>query len=275
MLTKIFKKVKKQTGVSFLEVMIAVALMGIVTTAILRFYLTQHRHYMVQEDITDIQQSVRASIDELTRNIRMAGHELPPGLTAIVAWDTNPDTIMITYQSAGCDTYLSAAMPQPSAELKMATDISCFWDGQWVFIYEPDSGGGEWFEITEVQVAAKHIQHNTMPLSKSYGKDAIMLSMTQVKFYIDTTNPAQPNLMISLPGQTPQVYAENVTDLQFKYRMKSGNIVDVPALVENIRDIMIYVQGRSRKPDYEDDSNDPYRYREFSTSVSLRNVGTS
>lgn len=270
------KNARSQRGTTFLEVMIALAIMGLVTTAIFKLYITQHKNYMTQDDITTIQQNVRASIDELSRHIRMAGYDLPLGLPSITASNTNPDTITITYLFNGCDTYLASAMPQPSAELKCATDVSCFYDGQWVYIYDPDSAVGEWFEITQVQVAAKHLQHNTMTLSRKYQANALVLAMTQIKFFVDNaTDPNHPNFMIQLMGQNPQVFAEDITDLQFQYHMKNGTIVDVPTVIDNIREVSIFVTGRSHNPDVElaEELVDQYRRRAFSTTVYLRNVG--
>ena len=269
-------KIKSQRGTSFLEVMIALLILGVVTTAIFKLYITQHKNYLTQDDITTIQQNVRASIDELSRHIRMAGYDLPQGLSSIAAANTNPDTITITYLSNGCDTYLSAAMPQPSSELKCGTDISCFYDGQWIFIYDPDSAAGEWFEITQVQAAAMHLQHNTMVLSRKYDANALVLAMSQIKFFVDnTTDPNHPNLMIHIMGQPPHVFAEDITDLQFQYCMKNGAVVDVPTVIDNIREVSILVMGRSHKPDVElaEELENQYRQRTFSTSVYLRNVG--
>jgi len=266
---------RKQTGArgfSIMEVLISLVLMGMVTTAVLKTYLTQHEHYLIQDDISQIQQSARASIDELTRQIRMAGYGLPDGLEAIDAYNTNPDTITVNYQTSDCDTYLAAAMPMPSAELKCATDISCLSDNQWVYIFEPDSGGGEWFVITHVQTASRMLQHNTMSLSRSYGKDAVILLMYQVKFYIDnTTDPNKPCMMIKLFGQNPQVYAENISDLQLTYRLEDGTIVDVPTVSEDIREVKISLTGRSANPD-PDKTSDPYRLRTYTSSVNVRNI---
>jgi len=270
-------KIKSLRGTSFLEVMIALLILSVVTTAIFKLYITQHKNYLIQDDVTNIQQNVRASITELSRHIRMAGYNLPMGLPALAAANTNPDTITITYQSAGCDTYLSESMSQPSAELKCATDVSCFKNGQWVYIFDPDSAVGEWFEITEVQAGTKCLQHNTMALSRAYGKDAIVLVMTQVKFFIDeTTDPNHPDLMLQLPGQPPIPYAENICDLQFRYRMKNGLVLDAPTLVNDVREVMIFAIGRSNNPDIEltKEVEGQYRHRSFSTSVYLRNIDT-
>jgi type II secretory pathway pseudopilin PulG len=271
-------KLRKQHGTSFLEVIIALAIMGVITTAIFKLYIASHKNYIVQDEVQFTQQNARASIDELARQIRMAGYDLPLGMDAIESANTDPDTITINYRSNNCDTYLSDPMPQPSAELKCATDISCFYDGQWVYIFEPDSGGGEWFEITEVQKAAFHIQHRTMTLSKKYGKDAILISLNSVKFFIDeTTDPDYPTLMVQSMGQGPQIYADNIIDLQFQYRMKNGVLLDSLVLSDDLREVLISVTGRSLNEDIDFDNfgvtDDSYRYRTFGTSVFLRNVG--
>lgn len=273
-MNKLMKKLKDKKGVSFLEVMIALLITGILTASMLRLYITQHKNYMIQEDVTEIQQNARASIGELSRQIRMAGYDLPIGLEGIKAYNTNPDTLIIVYQGDDCDTYLSNSMPNTSAELKVGTDPSCFYDGQWVFIYDADSAQGEWFEITHVQVDAKHIQHNTMQLSRKYGANALLLSITQVKYYIDNTSePDHPKFMMQFMGQPPQVFAENITDLQFRYKMKNGATVDNPSLTQNIREIIIDISGRSDRPEVDDEGHESFRNRSFSTSVFLRNIG--
>jgi len=265
-------KIIDNNGASLVEMLIGLFLAGLVTASIFEVYINQHKNWNIQDDVTEIQQSARASIDELTRNIRMAGHELPIGLPAIEAFNTNPDTIVINFVEDGCQAVIEHPMPQPSSELRCdGHDVSCFYDGQWAYIFQPDSGGGEFFEISHVQVAASNIQHNKMPLSKVYPEDAILLALQRMKYYVDYTDSLHPNLMIVLPGQAPAVYAENITDLQFRYRMKNGTMVDVPPIVEDVRAVEITISGRSDRPD-PDFPNDPYRTRTYTSIVNLRNM---
>jgi hypothetical protein len=270
---RMLKKLQEHRGISLVEMLIALGLTGIVTASVLKAYITQHKNYMIQDDITTIQQNVRASVDELSRQLRMAGYALPLGLPSLEAGNTDPDTVTITYHDDGCDTYLAAAMPLPSAELKCGTDISCFHDGQWVFIFEPDSGGGEFFEITHVQADAFHLQHNTMTLSRAYGADAVVLSLLRVQYYVDNTDTTHPNMMMKLPGKPAQVFAENISDLQFQYKLVDGTIVDVPVAIEDVREVIITVTGRSNMADPDRAEGENYRYRTYTTSVALRNLG--
>jgi hypothetical protein len=259
-------------GVSLIEALIALLMTGIITASVFKVYINQHKNWTIQGDVTDVQQNARAAIDELTRQIRMAGYELPLGLACIEAYNTNPDTIVINYSNGGCDAVIEHTMPNPSAELRCdGHDVSCFQDGQWAYIFQPDSGGGEFFLITHVQTAASHIQHNTMVLSKAYSKDAIVISLEQVKFFVDYSDSLHPNLMLQLPGQAPAVYSENIEDLQFQYRMKNGTIVDVPAIDTDIREVLITLVARTHNPD-PDFTQNPYRRRSFTSRVNLRNL---
>ena len=271
-------QLRSERGTTLIELMIALVLTGIVTLAIMKTYVTQHENYLVQDDVTTMQQGARACIDELTRQIRMAGHDLPLGLPAIVATNTNPDTITVRYHGNDCDTYLSEAMPNTSAELKLGSDISCFESDQWVYIYDPDSAKGEWFKISEVQVAAFHIQHRYEPknLSRAYDADALLLALNQVKFFIDeTADPDNPTLMIQLGGDPPQPYADHISDLQFRYRLANGTIVDEPVLVSDVREVLISITAKSTRPKFESDGevDGPGKVRTYTSSVSLRNIG--
>lgn len=269
---KIMKKINSNAGMSLIEMLIGLFLAGLVTASVFEVYINQHKNWVIQDDVTNIQQNGRAAIDELSRQLRMAGHALPAGIKSIEAYDTNPDTIVINYVSNGCDATISDPMPRPSAELKLlGQDISCFYDDQWAYIWDPVAQTGEFFMITEVQGAAYHIQHRTMALSKKYDQGAILLSLSRLKYYIDYSDTLHPNLMLEIPGLGTSVYAENIEDLQFKYTMRNGIVYDTPPIIEDIREIQITVRARSDKPDIDFEEN-PYRKREYATKVNLRNL---
>jgi type II secretory pathway pseudopilin PulG len=269
---KLKHKITGSAGFSLLEALVAIILAGVVITAVFKVYVNQHKSWNQQEEIIDMQQNARAAIDELTRQIRMAGLGLPLKLDGIEAYNTNPDTIILNYADGNCQVTIEHKMPNPSSELRCdGHDVSCFWDGQWIFIFDPDSGGGEFFEISHVQTGSSHIQHNTMDLSKAYDAGAILLALTRVKFYIDNTDTLHPNLMIELPGQNPQVYAENIVDLQFRYVMKNGAVVDVPAIPEDIRQVLINLTARTNNREI-DLPGQPYRTRVISSAVNVRNL---
>jgi len=265
-------KLRSNSGTSVIEVLIALFMAGIVTAAVFEVYINQHKNWNIQEDISDVQQNGRVAVDELSRQLRMAGHELPLGINAIEAYDTNPDTIVINYSNGGCEAPIEHKMPLPSSELRCdGHDVSCFYDGQIAYIFHPDSGGGEFFEISHIQLSSSNIQHNKWPLTTTYDKGAIIISLTRLKYYIDYSDSLHPNLMLEIPGKTPQIYAENIEDLQFRYTMKGGAVVNVPPSSADVREIHIDVVARSNRPDV-DFPDDPYRRRTYSTKVNTRNL---
>ena len=48
MRTKLIPMLKNARGFSLLEVLIALTITGVITAAVMRTYVTQHRNYMVQ-----------------------------------------------------------------------------------------------------------------------------------------------------------------------------------------------------------------------------------
>jgi len=63
------------SGFTLVELMIALALTGIIATAMYTFFLGQQRSATVQQDLVGIQQDLRAVMQALTRDIRMAGYD--------------------------------------------------------------------------------------------------------------------------------------------------------------------------------------------------------
>ena len=268
---RILKSIK---GLTLVEILIALIITGILSAAMFRIYINQHHAWMIQDSVIEMQQNARAGIDELGRQLRQTGYELPNGLPPLEAYDTNPDTIVIHYNGGECDAPIEHAMPQPSAELRCdGHDVSCFVDGQTAYIFDPFTETGEFFVITQVQVASSHVQHNTTTFSKCYPKGSIILSLDRVKFYIDQSNALHPKLMVQVGAYTPQVYAEDITDLQFTYKLKNNMVVSVPPLAEDVREIYVTVTARTQNPDIEFTSS-PYRFETYRSGVYLRNLGS-
>ena len=266
-------KINNTKGFTLVEMLIAATISVIVISSALGVYLIQHKHLLVQDQISDMQQNIRASMQELSTKIRMAGYNVPVGIIPLYAFNTNPDTIEIIYDSDLLGgVQIEHDMPQPSAELRCdGHDLTPLHDGDWVFIYDPNEQEGEFFEITQVQYASGHIQHNTMSLDKAYPAGSKILKLNKIKYYVDnTTDPQHPRLVVKYVGQSPQIYADNITDLQFRYLLSSGVVVDVPSLVNMVREVMIDITARTDKPD--DEFVNQYRIRGLQTSVKVRNL---
>jgi prepilin-type N-terminal cleavage/methylation domain-containing protein len=264
---------KSQKGFTLVELLVALVMSGFLVSAGYGVYLNQHGSWITQEQISNMQQNARAAIRELETKVRMAGYRLPGNMESIYASNTDPDTITILYQAElNCEVTTEHDMPQPSAELRCdGHDISCFEEDTWAYIYDPSADTGEFFYITQVQVAASHIQHNTASLSRSYPTGSLVMSMSWYKFYIDASDSNHPNLVRQGVGETPQVYAEDIEDLQFRYALANGVFVDVPPTASVVRGVNISLTARTDRKDLQFQGE--YRRRTLTSDVKVRNLG--
>lgn len=79
-----------QTGFSLVEILVAMALMGVVMTAIYNLYLGTERSADTQDRIADVQQNVRYAMDQVARDIRMGGFAMPATQWAVEAGPSEP-----------------------------------------------------------------------------------------------------------------------------------------------------------------------------------------
>ena len=66
---------KSKSGFTLVEVLIALAISGIVMAALSQTFISQQKSYLLHEEISTMQQSVRGAMILLTNDIRMAGYD--------------------------------------------------------------------------------------------------------------------------------------------------------------------------------------------------------
>lgn len=258
-------------GFTLIEVLIAAVIAAIALTAGFQVLIDHNKSHLIQAGVSDMQQNGRSAVEELVGNIRRAGYRLPGMMPALSAWNTNPDTIAMAFLAEPvCTASLSHAMPQPSAELKcVGSNLSCFDDDMWAYIYDPVVDSGEFFFITHVQESAGHLQHNLAPLSKKYQPGAQVFLLTYYKYYVDQSDTLHPKMMILSAGGTPNIFADEIEDLEFRYVHADGTVRDTITESKYVREVFINVMARTTKNDLF--LND-YRRDTLSTRVKVRNL---
>lgn len=266
-------KLYNNKGLTLLELLISAAISVIIVGSALSVYLAQHKHMIIQDQISDMQQNVRAGMQELATKIRMAGYNVPDGIQAINASNTNPDSIEIIFDSEVVDgVTLNQAMANTSADLLCDGNLAPLQVGDWLFIYDAVLQTGEFFIISGLDVGSGRISHSGMNFVRSYPLGSPVRKLVREKYYIDNSaDSAHPKLMVSSMGQAPQIYSDNITNLQFRYVLSSGAIVDVPPLATMIREVIIDLTARADRAD--NDSFNRYRTRDLQTRVKVRNLG--
>ncbi len=259
------------SGFTLIEVLIAAVIAAIVVGAGFQVFVSQSKGQVIQSGITNMQQNGRAAVDELVHKIRRAGYLLPGSTPALVSRNSNPDTVSITFmKEPACTASVSATMTQPSAELECdGSDLACFQDNQWAYIYDPGTDSGEFFYITQVRDDISHLLHGTTPLSKSYPAGSEVCVLEQQKFYIDKSDTLHPRLMVQNCGSAPDVYADDIEDLQFQYKMADGSLLDTITVDRYVRSVLIKLVARTQKNDL---FLGEYRRDTLSTRVKVRNL---
>lgn len=88
---------QRQTGFTLVELLISMAIAGIVMAAVYTSYYSQQKAYVVQEQVVAMQQNLRAALFHLERDIRMAGYD-PTGAAGagILVATTDPPRFQLT-----------------------------------------------------------------------------------------------------------------------------------------------------------------------------------
>ncbi len=65
----------KEKGYTLVELMLTVLISGFLASAVYAAYVSQQRTYLAQEQVAEVQQNIRAAVDLMVREIRMAGYD--------------------------------------------------------------------------------------------------------------------------------------------------------------------------------------------------------
>jgi prepilin-type N-terminal cleavage/methylation domain-containing protein len=263
-----------QKGFTLVEVLVALVIIGFVTTAAVNIYLSQHESWLTEEQISDMQQNARVAIRELTTRIRMAGYGIPGGIDPIIAVNGNPDIVTIYYKKEpACECTLSQDMPGKSDLLKFQDqDLSCFESNTMALIYDLTTQTGEFFYIPNLDKGNKEMMHTPSDLSKQYPAGSIVFSIEVFTFYLDqVTDPDHPRLMEVKADTISRVFAENIEDLQFIYSLANGVYTDSPPSGRIIREVNIALTAKTEKKDLQ--FKNDYRKRTYVSNVKIRNLG--
>ena len=68
-------KFKNESGFTIVELMISLFIGMVVIVAVYSAYIIQQRSYVTQDQVVEMQQNIRAGLDIMTREIRMAGYD--------------------------------------------------------------------------------------------------------------------------------------------------------------------------------------------------------
>jgi prepilin-type N-terminal cleavage/methylation domain-containing protein len=69
---KMNEKFKREQGMTLVELLVALVISGLLLAAAYRTFISQQKTFVVQDQVVDMQQNMRAAINRMTTDIRMA-----------------------------------------------------------------------------------------------------------------------------------------------------------------------------------------------------------
>jgi len=87
----------RQHGFTLVELLVTLAVSGILLTAVSQLFISSNRMYTVQEQVLRIQQEVRSGLDRFSRDVRMAGYNPTDSASSAGFTTASPTNLRIQY----------------------------------------------------------------------------------------------------------------------------------------------------------------------------------
>ena len=92
---------KNRAGFTLIEIMVAMAISGVLLATIYKVYQSQLQTYTTQQQVVQMQQSMRAALYLMERDIRLAGYAPLGGLATPIVTIANNDEIKFSMDITG------------------------------------------------------------------------------------------------------------------------------------------------------------------------------
>ncbi len=287
-------------GFSLVEILIVIGILGGFMAAIYSLYITHQRAAYTQDEVADLQQNLRIAMDNITRDVRMAGFGTNNAAVSGSAGLLTVNSVSPYHRYAKVMPAASFITDGSSTSLKLYVEspdaVDGFAPGDSVRIIR-SYGRAELFTSVAPLMVAPGGVNRTDPSITVYtggggvnipagvevrrgdlialvlsGGGTVPANPATVTYAMTTVGctAGQQCLGRSVSGGTPQVISQYMTTLQFSYIMDDGTSVAAPTTAQqnNIRAVNVRVAGITAKRPSQQDT---YKVRELDSIVKLRN----
>jgi len=288
---------KNQQGFSLLEMLISVAIAGIIMGAMYNLFISKQKTLGVQDQVAEMHQAARVAMDFMVREFRMIGYGVPnsswveapscPAPCPPAKISGTPTATAITFQGNLDATRTTLANDHAAGSTTLTVDcvVNCgsenadftrgdtiYVEGQ-TFATPPPPYTTHWYRATvrDRDTAAKTLRIDPPGLNFPYVMGSTVHVIRTVTYTFDDIDK-----QIQRDGQP---LAENIDQLQLSYFFQAGN-TGLPgaagACTTNctsaIRTINISIIARTPKRDPAYTQNNGYRQVTVTSQVTPRNL---
>ncbi|OGP14239.1 MAG: hypothetical protein A2052_01770 [Deltaproteobacteria bacterium GWA2_54_12] len=268
-------------GFTIIELVIAMAILGVLTAGIFTLYNSQHRVTHIEADVVDVQQNLRMSLDSVSRDARMAGFALTNGANPLGTAGNGTglggsDTITINAAGAmgvasRLDADLSATVTAGTALTftVLAGDVSLFTAGDAIRIIhtgDRSQPAATVFTVNSVNPAgptvtatpsanAGAVEFKRGFLVVKTGNSAPDTFPNTVQYCLGPDASCAPSVacpagnclmrIVNGTADISSIVASNIQNMQMSYVLDDGTTSQAPANLALVRDLIVTVSGQT------------------------------
>ncbi len=269
-----------QRGLTLIELLIVLVISALLIAGIYRTFIHQQHTYAVQEQVVDMQQNVRMAINQMVREIRMAGFGVrdatklgASGMHGIYKNVVTPsdDGQSITVVGAFEEMTFLTANAESGVTTKInVNDASGFNTGglKYICINGTETGRIKKIEGNEIELFD--------PLTENHYANEPVFRVMAITYSLGTVDGKSVLLRNdNVTGAQP--LAENIEFLQFTYTLADGTVLTgtVPGnRRDEIRMVRVTIRARTDRNDPELGGGDGFRRRTLTSNIQLRNLSS-
>jgi len=267
---------RQNKGITLIELLVALVITGILVAAVYRTFTSQQKTYTVQEQVVDMQQNVRAGINRMMREIRMAGFgTVSMVLPVTIGGRTFNNEVNLDTPAVGALTIVSAMGSTTLAGIPATNKITVnsLTDSQGNTLF--DTGDKRYISIGGVEsYTITNIAGNTLTLSGNltynHPVNTPIFGVRAISYQVGVVDGIPTLLRDENTGAGAQPLADNIEALQFGYLDANGDPTANPL---NIRIVQVTLRARTNDSDPYYKSDGGFRKRTIASNVHLKNMG--
>jgi prepilin-type N-terminal cleavage/methylation domain-containing protein len=264
---------RQNKGITLIELLVALVIAGILMAAIYRTFMSQQKTYVIQEQVVDMQQNVRALINRMMREIRIAGFgNVSMVLPVTIGGRTFNNVVNLDIPVAGALTIVSA-MGFTTLTAIPATNqitVNSLTDSQGNTLFDLGNrkyvsiGGVESYTITNIVGTTLTLSGT---LTYNHPVNTPVFAIRAISYQVGIVDGKPTLLRDENTGAGGQPLADNIESLQF--RNPDGSV----PLNPNSMSMQVSVTARTNMADPDYKGKDGFRRRVITSNVHLRNMG--
>lgn len=291
-------------GFTLVELLVVMAISGVVVMAIYSLHRTSLRSATTQDEVVELQQNLRIALDQMARDVRLAGFMVPSAQTALSSAAATSLTLRlgtVTGQVARVDGDFTSPTDAATARnvgIASAEMVDMFDSGEYVRIIRPEDGSQPLDRVLEVASKDRTVPRLVLKgfnSAREYLTGDILVRVldanTDIDFDPNTNSPAYPAtvsyalvddpdsadpamqlLQRTATGLSAETVAIKVTALAFSYLLEDGTETNAPTDLGQIRAVRITLTGATDATKTGSAQYSGVKTRRVTSVVKIRNI---